>query len=672
MTDRMTARRLIGASAAALVIGFAAAGVILTLPSQPATAQPPAGGPSAPLDPGVIQRHGAAVTELVRRQIAELPSSRDLERVAMVGELLKTRPDIAGTRTLETIDHRSAIASGLGNNLRLTIGLTTPERSAALSLEASAVFDPVLDLTIGYGRVDAEHRTRIGKAITKAVNADGFNINSPFKNLPPTEKTEQAQVMDMRLRPVKGGELIELEVEATPGRQFGAPNESLNYTLQVTQELPWGGTLSITDRTAQREVYYRDGYYWQDGMWSTNLTGSLNMPLPFTKDFGLDNEKNASARAAAAVAERADWDLQVILNAILLEVDTAWFDTVRGLESLETTVGNRDLIRKQKERMDRLYALNQTTRLRKARIDAEAVKAEVRVEQALNDYIAVSQTLSSLIGDPALIGADAIYLPVDYAEDLARVGPITLDDAVRTAEENRPDFKVDDLNRTIRGISEALARNKARPDIRFSASATGSQAGTTYGYADPLQSHAAVATPDSLNQSYGLAMTYPWANRSAEAGAEIARLGTRDQDYSSKALHNRVRREVTERLAAVQSSRARAQAGAAEVENLATAVASLERQQAITGTVSEDELIVATRWLLGARLSLTGARVEAKQAESGLLHAQGIIAGALAQRTAASQFDRARIGLLADAGHLSFFKPVAARSGADTRTDAKP
>ena len=122
----------------------------------------------------------------------------------------------------------------------------------------------MLDLTIGYGRIDAEHRTRIGKAITKAVNADGFNMNSPFKNLPPSENTGQAVITDMKLRPVKGGQLIELPIEATSGREFGAPKESLNYTINISQELPWGGTFTITDRTVQREIYYRGTYYWED------------------------------------------------------------------------------------------------------------------------------------------------------------------------------------------------------------------------------------------------------------------------------------------------------------------------------------------------------------------------------------------------------------------------
>jgi hypothetical protein len=321
----------------------------------------------ARFSPEDLKRNSAAVTEVVRRQIVEQPTDRDNARIAMIEDLLKRRPDISGARTLEPVDRRSAIAGGLGNNLTIAIGLTSPERTAALADEASAVFLPVLDLTIGYGRNDAEHRTRIGMAITKAVNADGFNMNSPFKNLPPAENNGQAVITDMKLRPVKGGKLIELPIEATSGREFGAPKESLNYSLSISQELPWGGTFTITDRTVQREIYYRGGYHWEEGQWSTGLSGTLNMPLPFTKGFGAGNDKLAASRSAAAVEERADWDLQALLNKVLLDIDTAYFDVVRRMEALETTVGNRDMIGKQKERMDRLYGLRQVTRLQRRR-----------------------------------------------------------------------------------------------------------------------------------------------------------------------------------------------------------------------------------------------------------------------------------------------------------------
>ena len=619
--------------------------------------------------PDDLTRNSAAVTEVVRRQIVEQPTDRDTARIAMIEDLLKRRPDIGGARTLEPVDRRSAIAGGLGNNLTIAIGLTSPERTAALADEASAVFLPVLDLTIGYGRNDAEHRTRIGKAITKAVNADGFNMNSPFKNLPPSENTGQAVITDMKLRPVKGGQLIELPIEASSGREFGAPKESLNYTLNISQELPWGGSFTITDRTVQREIYYRGGYYWEEGQWSTGLSGSLNMPLPFTKGFGAGNDKLAASRSAAAVAERADWDLQALLNKVLLDIDTAYFEVVRRMEALETTVGNRDMIGKQKERMDRLYGLRQVTRLQKAQIDAEAAKAEVRVEQALSEYVASSQALSLLIGDSSVVGGAAIYLPVDYADDLAQAVPVTFEDALVTAQASRPDFKINDINALLREIAEAQARTNARPDIKLSASATSSQAGTTYGYADPLTSHTKIATPDKIDQGYGMTFTRPWGNRAARADAERAELGLKDQEYATTSLQNRVRREITERLAAVQAARSRLKSASAEADNMAAAVASLERQQTLAGTVSEDELIQATRQLLSARLSLTAARVDAKQAESGLLYAQGTIAGVLASQTASSQLDRNRIAMLSDAGFLTFFKQ---HSGSGKQPQEKP
>ena len=183
--------------------------------------------------------------------------------------------------------------------------------------------------------------------------------------------------------------------------------------------------------------------------------------------------------------------------------------------------------------MDRLYGLRQVTRLQKAQIDAEMAKAEVRVEQSLSEYVASSQALSLLIGDSSVVGGAAIYLPVDYADDLAQAVPVTFEDALATAQATRPDFKINDINALLREIDEAQARTNARPDLRISASATSSQAGTTYGYADPLTSHTKVATPDKIDQNYGLTFTMPWANRAAYADADKAELGLKDQEYAT-------------------------------------------------------------------------------------------------------------------------------------------
>jgi hypothetical protein len=60
-----------------------------------------------------LKRHSDAVTEIVRRQIVEQPTDPDKGRVAMIGDLLKRRPDIGGARTLEPVDRRSAIAGAL-------------------------------------------------------------------------------------------------------------------------------------------------------------------------------------------------------------------------------------------------------------------------------------------------------------------------------------------------------------------------------------------------------------------------------------------------------------------------------------------------------------------------------------------------------------------------------
>ena len=125
------------------------------------------------------------------------------------------------------------------------------------------------------------------------------------------------------------------------------------------------------------------------------------------------------------------------------------------------------MIRQQQERMNRLYGLRQVTRLQKAQIDAEMAKAEVRVEQSLSEYVASSQALTLLIGDSSVVGGAAIYLPVDYADDLAQAVPVNFEDALATAQATRPDFKINDINALMRQIAEAQARVNTRPDLRL-------------------------------------------------------------------------------------------------------------------------------------------------------------------------------------------------------------
>lgn len=623
----------------------------------------------------VLELHGRTVAQIVQNQLLPHPTKAEQERVPLlVKALLQQRTANTGSlagRQLQPLERRDALRRALEKNLSLAIGRVNPERTQKLIQEAKAVFDPVFDLQIGYTRNDTYLRTRVGTVIPKSMiavvgppygltstAADNLNTRLNFcaefgaqycaKSVPVIEFIEF--YYNTSTAP------IQEEIVASPGRtaNHGHPVQKISYTLGLTQQLPWGGTATLTDQTIQQKVYYDGTHYWEDGQFTTNLTGALSMPLPFTRAFGTDNPNNAAIRNAEIARKSADWELKGLINQTLRDVDQAYYEVVRQVETLETTVHIRDLIAQLRQKTHRLYDQQLATVYQKAQMDAELNKAELRVEQALQGYVNASVALASLIGEPDVQRRSQLYFPFAYSHDLGQQTSVATDNLLATARENRPELAVAKYGRETAGVNQALAENLARPNVVAGANLTSSQNGSTYGFSDPAHSHANIVTPDNLNQTYSLTYTYPWMNRAAEAGVEKAKISAQDQDLAVRGTESGIRREITDRLAALQSARARVKLNGEEAKQLRSAFANLEKQLEV-GLVGEDQVILALRNLLNAELAALGAQVDGKQAESALLAAQGIIANVLPVQTAQTPFDQHRLKLLADAGQLSYF-----------------
>jgi outer membrane protein TolC len=450
--------------------------------------------------------------------------------------------------------------------------------------------------------------------------------------------------------------LTEDTINASSGRSstFGHPEQKFTYALSLTQQLPWGGKLTLTDTTIQQKVYYRSSHYWDDGQFTTNINGALDTPVPFTKGFGTDNPNQVSIRKAEIARARADWELKGLLNDTLGAVDSAFFDLVRRLEALETTLENRELARRLQAQAKRLFDAGESTNLQLAVADAELVKSNVRIEQAFEAYLNASIALGRLIGDPAATKGETIFLPYGYADELKKQAKLNLDQAMTTARANRADFFLSQADLESARQDLALANNQALPDIRFNTSVTASQNGKVYGYGDPIHSHGRIASPDNINHSYAFTYSYPWMNRAADAAVERNTLSVTDRELGSRSTETRVRRELTERMASIQGARARAVHSGREASTLRKTYDSLLRQRD-AGLVGEDQLINTSRRLLAADLARIDAFIESKQAESALLVSQGVIARELPAQTTNSALDQRRVQALSDTGQLAFF-----------------
>ena len=642
------------------------------------------------LAPAALDQHAAAVAAVVQAQLGGEGSAEDQKQfLALVKSLLATRQhsrsDVAA-RAIQPLTRREAAGKGLASNLALAIGRAEPERIQTLQREAGAVFDPVLDLSLGYNRADSYRRQKIGTVKPKSVTTNWGGLLGetylPISDDPLAAPTALRRLNTCKVpfyscadtgKPVvRAVEFyqntdttpVQEEIVANAGRaslNSGHPLQKINVSIGLTQELPWGGSLQLTDNTIQQRIYYDPSHYWEDGQFSSSLNAALSMPLPFTKGFGQDNPDNISQRNAAIARERADWVLKDLVNQTVRNVDIAYFEVVRALEALRTTVESRGLILQLKERQDRILKQDPglVTRYQEAQITGEVTKADIQVEQALQAYLSASVSLAQVIGDPDARAGSAIYLPYAYSRDLETPMVTSLEGALAMARANRPDFYLATLDRASADAGLALARNQALPDVQVKASTALTENGSTYGYADPLQSQMRLGRPDSITQNYGLTFTRPWGNRAAEAAVDIARLSVEDRAIASRDTEARVKREITSDLAAVQTARARQSHSTAEAKSLQAAYESLERQLG-AGLVAEDQVIQASRSLLSARLNQLSAKVDNREAETTLLYAQGTIANVLPAQTAQSALDQRRLSLLADAGYLKYFGPETA------------
>jgi len=630
-----------------------------------------------PLDPAVIDDHADAVVLNSLVQLSPRAEARDQKRLALLKALLEQqrtgRSDLIG-RKIVPISRRDALRQGLERNLQLTVGRLNPDRARETLNEVKAVFDPIFDFQIGYSYSASFRRTRAGQVQVQTMAANGsddmalFSSSNPCATLYHIKEAERAAqptivALEFYNNINNGGvagvtcaskKKITDTITANPGNTNGHPEQKITYTIGLTQQLPWGGQLVLTDQTVQQKIWYRSNAAYDNNQFTTNFTGSLAMPAPFARGFGKDNANNANIRTQEALRDRSEWELKYLVNQTSRDIDLAYLEIVRSLEALKNARDNQTLIGQLRDRTERLFAQGLSTRFQKAQFDNEFAKSKIRVEDALQAYVNASVSLARLIGNPDAISAADLYLPFAEGNELTTEAPFKLEEVLAVARKNRPDYFIVGLNRSIAETSLALARNQALPDVQLSANIVSSQNGSVVGYQNPWKSSVNITNPDNLNQTYGVTYTYPWLNRSLEAEAERAEINLQSSDLDVRSTENQVRQEITSGLATLQSARAQARYSGEQAKGLEAALGSLQRRLDV-GIVSDDELITASSQLLNAQQALINARINAKEAETILYYSRGTISADLALKTSQSIADHRRLDLLADTGHLGTF-----------------
>jgi outer membrane protein TolC len=586
------------------------------------------------------------------------PSEREQRIVRQIEEALASSDKRGTWRQLENkklvrLPAHQAALEALKKNLSIEISQHDAEQVRRAILEAEAIFNPVLDLSVDYNEFDTYERKIAG-----TVNQQKVEVRNPADNpdgpgfirLDP-EVQRRTGIRSIILNVIPQQNKVSAEVFASRN-QVNGPTQTFAYTATLQQELPWGPRFSISTVTTDRDVFYDSLGHSFGASWATNLLFDLEVPIG--RNFGPYAVNYTQLKLARKASESAFWALESNINSILLTVNLAYLDLVQSLENLLVQIDNRQLVERQSQYTHRLYEQNLATTYDKAQIDATLEGARAQEELAKNAYIAASNRLSELIEYSGKAVRHNIYLPSDYAPWLEQLLALDTKTALKTALERRPELNQAQVDYEASQINREGAVVDARPDIKVNARIESIQNGSVYGYKSYWESLGAISDPDTLNQSYGISYRYPWGNRAVKARLSQAESQVQDAAIFKRATHNDVARDVNDAISSLNTARIRIQREGQRLDAAHAAYDSIARLSE-SEVVNENELIINITNLLQAKLAKIAATIDNKRAESSLLAAQGVIATHYAGMVAGNPLERLRILQLSEKGDLQYF-----------------
>ncbi|MCK5297022.1 MAG: TolC family protein [Alphaproteobacteria bacterium] len=601
--------------------------------------------------------HVKMVEDEVSAKVVSQLSTYESKRLASIEKSLKKKASKGSWQQMaerkgKHVSLREAVVRGLEKNLTVSVGKGDRETAKHVIEEAKAAFDPVFTLGISYTQKDTTTRYRTGH-----VNLKNFQPFAPnyYQDIPTGSKTPALERMGFGSQTFQAN--VENVIEASTDPAY-APERSYTFSMDLTQVLPNGMQIAVSSATTKQKVYYRDGYYWKNGQYSSDFSFNFYSPLPFTKGYGEFSLNSVYEKQMKIADERAEWELKNTINGVLQQVGSTYWALVQSVENLHSTEKNLKLTSEQRARVLRRFELHRATEYEKAQIEAEYKKTLISLEQARSAYLVASNALGVLIENSDKIMSSTAYLPYGYSDSLEKKTEVSYEQVMEMAKKHRPDYHIAQYNEKIDELALRGSENQALPDVAVSVTLTNEQDGSIYGYKDARKSWGNIFDPDRHKQNYNLSFTRQLGNRAAKAGVSKSFYDLQDRLLSSRDVKKAALEEISGLLSSLDSARVRSKLAKKEKERIQTAYNGLLRKQKIGGDVKQDELILTSRRLLSANLSHISALIENKTTELQLLAAQGILANEFGEQTAVSKLDKKRISYLATKGHLKHFSPL--------------
>jgi len=331
-------------------------------------------------------------------------------------------------------------------------------------------------------------------------------------------------------------------------KQFGRGGG--NYQLQVNN--------SRTKTTATNSTL--------NPFYEANLSLSLTQPL--WRNRSVDNNRR-QIRIQRKRIEQSDSDFRLRTIDIITRVQQAYWELVFALRDQQNQLDNLNLTRENLRNVEAQIAAGAKAPLERAEVQTELASRETALFTAVQNVSVSENNLKQLIfKDRSAVEWSSQLTPTDSPS--FNEAPVNLEDAVKDAQENRPELRRLRLEAEVNKIDLTYFKNQTKPQFDLQAVvATTGLAGTPSpllppdikpnptlvgGYSKTLSN---VFSLNTYNVTVGVAIQIPFKNKTAEANLAAANIQREQLLASMRSTQQGVEVDVRNAAQAVDSSRRR-------------------------------------------------------------------------------------------------------------------
>lgn len=325
-------------------------------------------------------------------------------------------------------------------------------------------------------------------------------------------------------------------------------SELWDYNTGLRQKLPTGGTY---------ELRFNNEFNNAKGVSSTGFISRFGLTLtqPLLKNFGIEPTET-NIRIATNNQGISLEQLRLRVSNVVTQVKNGYFDLIFARENLVVQQRSLQLARD-------LVALN-TARVRAGvAAPVEVTQAEAQQAARVQDVILAEKavrdaedTLKVIMNLPISGGWGQEIQPSD--SPTFEVKPINLEEAIRTALENRYEYRSAKLDIDNKALSVRLTRNQLLPDLSLASSVFSNGFGDTYG-----GNLSEMGSSHFISYSVGVILTVPLGNRGPQASYIQSTLTLDQAKTSLKNLELQIIQQVRQAVRLVEANAKRIDANRA-------------------------------------------------------------------------------------------------------------